>query len=427
MERKGKPITRMFSLPSDLNAYIIGYLDFVDHESAMVSCKTLNEACTSQLAWPGTYILPNATDVTLANFLTNKPFVTGLVLAGDGCLITDESLSLISTLPLQSLEIDHAYSFMLGQHVRASKGVTSTGFAQMWRSSSVTRNLKRLVLEGDGVCIDDDFLVDGLKRAENLETLVMSGRNITLTKRGFSLLDTSRITRLLSVKINGEGVFIDDSSLAILKEITSLREVDLDTLNSSFSDAGLAHLACLDLHSLQIVSVNSRFTDTGVLALCEHYYSLKYLTLEGLNHSFSDASLCHLKGRGLKVLVLGGYGSEFSDHGLASLSSMPLTTLILEGNANRLTDCGLSHLVGMKMMNHLALDGEQDNHFTSKGLSFLIDMPLKHVCLNGENNDVSWDAFLALDKRQLVKYKIGGIRHRHLQTFSQEKTTEDNW
>jgi len=209
-------------------------------------------------------------------------------------------------------------------------------------------------------------------QADAIEAIKKLGGGVTLDKSG----------KVISVKFGGTNV--TDAGLVYLKQLTSLRELNLNAtkvtdaglvhlkrlsglkslaLNyTKVTDAGLAHLT--GLTSLRELSLNvTKITDAGFVHL-KGLTNLRTLNLSG--DRINDAGLVHLKGLvRLHSLNLGG--TNVTDAGLVYLKRLTgLQSLGL--NVTKVTDAGLVHLKDLTKLQSLALGGTK---ITDAGLVHL--------------------------------------------------------
>jgi hypothetical protein len=334
------------NVPVDIVAHYLSFLNLEDMIKAGRSCKALNEASKSPIAWSGKYILPRVDDAGLARFIQDRPLVRGM----NGCLdITDAGLRHIGELKyLTHLDI-------------VGDTITDAGIAHL---SSL--QLVSLSVSWGGKMTD--ACVEHLRDMPLTSLELMNSANITTVAVATITLFFPSLTHL-----DLSGCDIGNGELEHIGKLTDLKSLDLGNTTLE-GEGGLAHLS--DLVSLTRLDINDNdISDRALVSLVE---------CESLTHlDVSECSLITDAGFSMvayMAVLTSLHASCFNvtDQGLDWISRSPsrnrLAKLVLDG-CHEITNVGLMHLgrlnhlkhfeiqdcplitdVGLELMSHLSLE-----------------------------------------------------------------------
>jgi Leucine-rich repeat (LRR) protein len=181
---------------------------------------------------------------------------------------------------------------------------------------------------------------------------------------------------------------VGDEDLACLRPAAGLKALSLDSADR-IGDAGIAHLAGLPLHSIDLR--NTQVSDAGLPDLLPLPYlaelSLPHTPvtdagmavlallprLERLvlsNNRISDAGIAQFRGM-TSLRVLSIYDTQLTDAGVAHIATLVnLEDLSLSSTA--VTDAGLKHLLPLAQLHHLFLERTA---ISDVGLAHLASLP----------------------------------------------------
>lgn len=298
--------------------------------------------------------------------------------------------------------------------------LTNESLAYLGQSQTL-RKLDLSVPAGDTSRIHDDGFA-ALATCPNLEHLCLPP---TFTDRGLASVAELKGLKYLRATNSSRGA-LSDAGLRSIAELPVLEELHV-TGGDGITDAGIARIGGMQsLRTLALMSDSRNFTDAGVAELArltnltslDLFMTPKYcpVTKAGLNHLNRLTNLTYLSILGGRpddsVLDLSALYemenltiiiSELRDEDVAFVAKLPnlkwlqgirgisdegmacvagLTRLErLNIGGPTVTDEGLRHLHGLKVLNHLSVEG----NFTDAGLRQLESNPLlRIVSFSGE-------------------------------------------
>jgi hypothetical protein len=170
------------------------------------------------------------------------------------------------------------------------------------------------------------------------------------------------LPQLGKLSLSGGTCSITDAGMAIVGKLPRLRE--LSVWNGNVSDAGLKHLAGMDLETLTLY--DTLITGSGLVYL-KDMPNLRSLTIGGMQgETIGDAGLQPLEGlHGLRRLMV--VETKITDNGLCHIGG--LTNLEeLDLSRNQITDKGLEHLCRLSALRTLHLE---ETRVTGTGFQWL--------------------------------------------------------